>query len=146
MFESLIQKKKPEPVTPKGFVKVTNRRKGRIVLPVAPFAILPGVTYHDEKHFNEMPQNVVEALGAHMRDGELSFEAADVPAPPKPDVTVVGEPPPVLAPALSADPAEALTQIEAQTDVSVLSAWFDTVPPAPVSDAILARLTSLNPA
>lgn len=152
MLNSLIQPQKVAAKIPAGFVKVTNNRKGEILLPCEPRALPPGVSYHDQDLFDEMSDkfpHAVEALRAHMADGDLQFEAADV-APPQEKAAPFVPPPmaddkPAQVPALSEDPAAALAQIAAETSSSVLSEWFESRPSADISDAILARLTVLNP-
>lgn len=150
MIKALI--KKPEPVkpTPKGFVKVTNRRAGAFILPVEPFRLAPGVSYHDEKHFDDMPDGIVDGLRTHLEEGTLSFEAADT-APPEPAPRPFLPPPNVPdlpstdAPALSQVPAEALAQIAAETNQATLGAWFEAGQSPDISDAILHRHTELAP-
>lgn len=153
MLKSLIQPQQTAVKIPVGFVKVTNLRKGEILLPCAPKELPPGVSYHDEDLFNKMAKDfphAVTSLQSHMADGDLRFEAADVappqqkPAPFVPPV-VVDDKKAAQVPALANDPAGAFAQIEAETDAAVLAEWFESRPSVEISDAILARLTVLNP-
>jgi hypothetical protein len=153
MLKSLIQPQQTAVKIPVGFVKVTNLRKGEILLPCAPKELPPGVSYHDQDLFNEMADNfphAVASLQAHMSDGDLRFEAADVAPPQEKPAPFVPAPmsdekqaPKVSA--LANDPAGAFAQIEAETDAAVLAEWFESRPSVEISDAILARLTVLNP-